>query len=73
MMEYLANEIRKLGYEPETDNVFNVFVRVPATKGHENIPITLLQGHHDMVAVKTKNSTHDFNKDPIETIVKDDG
>jgi dipeptidase D len=71
LMEYLAAEIKKLGYEPETDKVFNVFVRVPATKGKENIPITLLQGHHDMVAAKTKESTHDFAKDPIETVIKD--
>ncbi len=44
----------------------NVIVRKPASKGYEDAPVVMLEGHMDMVCVKTPESTHDFSHDPIE-------
>ncbi len=57
------------GFETERDEVENVLMRVPATKGHEDKPVLVLQGHMDMVCEKTPDSDHDFAKDPIKHVV----
>lgn len=59
-------------FEAVQDKAGNVCVRVPATKGHENARIVILQGHLDMVAEKNKTSNHDFDKDPIQVRVDGD-
>ena len=56
--------------EASVDNVGNVIMRVPATPGLEHLPSIALQGHMDMVCVKTEDSNHDFTKDPIEVIAE---
>jgi dipeptidase D len=67
----LKSELEKLGYQPYVDAANNVFVTKPAYAGYEKLPIVLLQGHSDMVGSKDPTSTHDFLKDPIQTIIKD--
>ncbi|MDU3153782.1 MAG: M20/M25/M40 family metallo-hydrolase, partial [Anaerococcus hydrogenalis] len=52
--------------------VLNVYIKKEAKKGCEDYPEILLQGHMDMVAVKEKDSDHDFSKDPIELLVEGD-
>ena len=54
------------------DENFNVIIKKAGTKGYENAPHVMLQGHMDMVCDKNKNKVHDFTKDPIELKVKDD-
>ena len=51
-----------------TDKVGNVFIYTGGTKGKENDNPLCLQGHMDMVCVKTEDSAHDFLKDPIEIV-----
>lgn len=51
------------------DKANNVFVRIPATPGCENIPPVLLQAHTDMVCEKNEGVEHDFMKDGIELVV----
>ena len=41
----------------------------PAAPGFENVPGVVMQGPMDMVAEKAASSKHDFDNDPIETIV----
>ena len=41
----------------------------PATPGKENLPTVVLQSHMDMVCEKNNGTAHDFDHDPIETIV----
>ncbi len=53
------------------DEVNNVFVRKQASKGYENAPAVMLQGHTDMVCEKNADTVHDFEKDPIKLFVKD--
>jgi len=60
------------GYEVTQDEVNNIIMEVPATKGYEDRKKVILQGHMDMVCEKGKDSNHDFTKDPIELIVDGD-
>jgi dipeptidase D len=69
---YVVDFAAKHGFEAVRDGVGNVVVRVPATKGHEQAPITILQGHLDMVAEKNSDVAFDFDKDPIQVRVEGD-
>lgn len=55
--------------EVRTDAVGNVVMTKPATSGHENAPIVIMQSHMDMVCEKNSNTEHDFSKDPINTYI----
>ncbi|BBG29626.1 aminoacyl-histidine dipeptidase [Zymobacter palmae] len=57
------------GLETVKDAVGNLLVRKAATPGHEQAPGIVLQGHVDMVAQAAV--PHDFQRDPIETEVRD--
>ncbi|KAL0222972.1 hypothetical protein P9112_002362 [Eukaryota sp. TZLM1-RC] len=54
------------------DDVGNVLITKPATAGHEESPVTMLQAHVDMVAVNDENTPIDFSKDPIQTSIQGD-
>lgn len=71
MEKFLVDWAKRHNIEVHTDAVGNVMMRVPATPGHENAPVIVLQGHQDMVAEKGAGSNHDFMNDPITTIVED--
>lgn len=53
------------------DKVGNVIVKKPGTEGYENSTPIILQGHLDMVAVKTPESSHNFKTDPLELFIED--
>ena len=50
----------------------NVVIYKEASAGYEDAPITILQGHCDMVAEKTPDSNHDFTKDGLKLKVEGD-
>lgn len=60
-----------LGLETIVDHIGNVIIRKPATPGFEDRMGIILQAHLDMVPQKNEGTTHDFEKDPISTIVED--
>ncbi len=68
---YLFATAKKLGLEAQQDAVGNVVARKAASKGRESVPGVCLQGHMDMVCEKNKDTVHDFLKDPIELVRKD--
>ncbi len=70
--EFVLNYAKRLGLETVTDKVGNVIVRKPAVKGREKAPTTALQGHLDMVCEKNEGTPHDFLKDPIRMVRRDD-
>lgn len=72
MMEFLVGWAEKHNIPVRTDEVGNVVMTKPATKGHEDAPTVILQGHQDMVAEKNSDKQHDFLTDPITTIVDGD-
>lgn len=70
--DYLLNFGKKLGLESIQDEAFNIIIKKPASKGYENAPKVIIQGHMDMVCEKNNDTIHDFKKDPIKLVIKDD-
>ncbi len=71
LANFLRQAATELGCEAQTDAVGNVVIRKPATPGKENVRTVIIQGHLDMVPEKNNDKTHDFLKDPIELVRKD--
>lgn len=63
--QYVISVAEELGLEYHQDVVGNVMVICPATEGREGDPITIIQGHLDMVCEKADGHEHDFTRDPI--------
>jgi len=63
---YIEDFAKERGLFVIRDKNNNVFIRKEATKGYENAPAYLLQGHTDMVCAKVSDSKHDFESDPLE-------
>ena len=70
--DYLISVGESLGFETIQDNVLNVIIKKPGTKGYENSPTVVLQGHMDMVCEKRDDSSHDFSKDAIRLSLQED-
>jgi dipeptidase D len=70
--DYLINFGRNLGLECIQDGALNVIIKKPASKGYENAPTVIIQGHMDMVCEKNGDKVHDFTKDPIQLVVEGD-
>lgn len=60
----------KLRYIQDERN--NVIIYKDAYAGYEEAPVTILQGHLDMVAEKTADSSHDFASDGLALFVDGD-
>ena len=71
--KFLENYGKSLGLETMTDAIGNVLIRKPASAGYENHPGVILQAHMDMVPQKNSDKVFDFEKDPIEAYVEDNG
>lgn len=69
IIQFMKEFGENLGLETIVDKVGNVIIRKPATPGMENRVGVVLQGHLDMVPQKNSDKVHDFEKDPIETII----
>ncbi|MBN1037569.1 aminoacyl-histidine dipeptidase [Clostridium botulinum] len=70
--DYLLNFGKNLGLEAIQDDALNIIIKKPASPGYEKSPIVIIQGHMDMVCEKNNEKVHDFTKDPIELVTKDD-
>ncbi len=68
--EWLINFAKENNIEHKVDEIGNVAMFRPAAPGLENAKGIILQAHMDMVCEKNKDSNHDFDNDPIETIVE---
>ncbi|WP_055437457.1 aminoacyl-histidine dipeptidase [Lacinutrix algicola] len=62
----------KLGLETIEDEVGNVIIKKPATKGMEDRVTTVMQSHLDMVHQKNGDTTFDFDTQGIEMYVDGD-
>lgn len=69
VQQFLLDWAREKGVEAFQDEAGNVIMRKPASPGMENRKCVTLQGHMDMVPQKTKESTHNFETDPIQTYI----
>ena len=70
--DYLLNFGKSLGFESIQDKALNVIIKKPGTKGYENAPTVIIQGHMDMVCEKNNGVEHDFEKDPLKLRIVDD-
>ncbi|HCS11619.1 MAG TPA: aminoacyl-histidine dipeptidase [Clostridiales bacterium] len=69
--DYLYDLAISKGWEAIQDEHLNIIIKKPASKGYENAPAVMLQGHMDMVCEKNEGVEHDFEKDPIKLRIKD--
>ena len=69
--QYVLDTAAKLGLRAKADKFGNVVVQKPASPGREHVRSVALQGHLDMVCEKNKDKVHDFLKDPIQLVRKD--
>lgn len=70
--DYLVEFGKKNNLTTIQDEALNVIIKKEGTKGYENAPAVVLQGHMDMVCEKEPNVDHDFSKDPIKLRVNGD-
>lgn len=70
--DYLVSFAKKHNLEVIQDEALNVIIKKGATKGYENAPVIILQGHMDMVCEKNNGTEHNFEKDPIKLRVEGD-
>ena len=66
---FLVEYGKSLGLETLQDEIGNVLIRKPASKGLEDHPGVILQGHMDMVPQKNGDVVFDFGKDPVHAYV----
>ena len=66
---YIMDFGKKHNLETIKDKTGNVIIRKPATRGMENRQGVIFQTHLDMVPQKNNDKKHDFEKDPIETVI----
>ena len=69
---YLVDFAKKHQLEYVQDAVKNVIIIKEATAGYENEEPVILQGHMDMVAVKTAECTKDMTKEGLDLRVEGD-
>ena len=70
--QYVRATAEGHGLTVREDRAGNVLIEVPASAGCAGAPITVLQGHLDMVGEKNADCPHDFDQDPLRLVVDDD-
>jgi len=61
---------KERNFSTQSDTIGNLVITVPWTAGRENDEIIVLQAHMDMVCVKDPESSHNFDTDAIEIVMK---
>lgn len=70
--DFVVALARSLDLPVKQDAVGNVVVTKRGTRGLEDAPVMVLQGHLDMVCEKNEGHPHDFLKDPIDVTLDGD-
>ena len=65
---FILSEATRCGHKTAVDEVGNVIVYVPASKGYESHETVIIQNHMDMVTDATPDRKINFNTDPIVTL-----
>lgn len=72
IIEYLKEFGKSHGLATKVDEIGNVLISKPATKGYEDRDTIILQSHMDMVCDKLVDVDFNFLTDPIQTYVDGD-
>lgn len=70
--KYLEDFAQKRGLWCYRDELHNVVIKKGGSKGTEDLPPVMLQGHTDMVCEKRREVKHDFAREGI-SLVEEDG
>ena len=66
---FIVDWAKGKGFYAERDEVGNVLIRKPASKGMENRKPVVLQAHLDMVPQANEGTQHNFETDPIQPYI----
>lgn len=69
--QYLIDFAKQHKLDYQKDDVGNVLITHPGSKGYESAPTVVLQAHTDMVCEKNSDVDFDFNTDPIRVKIED--
>ncbi len=72
VIQFMKDFGTQLGLETFEDDIRNVIIRKPATKGMENRKAIVLQSHLDMVHQKNNDTIFDFDKEGINMTIDGD-
>ena len=72
VIEFMVAFGKKLGLETTVDNVGNVLIKKPASKGMENRKTVVMQSHLDMVHQKNNDTSFNFDAQGIEMLIDGD-
>lgn len=72
IVAYMVSFGKKLGLETIVDDVQNVIIKKPATKGMENRKTIVLQSHLDMVHQKNNDTDFNFDTEGIKMEIRED-
>ena len=72
VIQFVKNFGQNLGLETFEDEIRNVIIRKPATKGMKTRKTVVLQGHLDMVHQKNNDTVFDFETQGIDMYVDGD-
>ncbi len=71
LRDHLRQWADTLGLIHQVDGAGNLLIRKPASRGCEDRPGVVLQGHLDMVGQARPGVAHDFHRDPIRPVLQD--
>jgi dipeptidase D len=71
LREHLIEWAQARGITTGVDSVGNLILKKSASPGCEGQPGVILQGHLDMVCQANSGTQHDFERDPINAVVRD--
>ena len=71
LRDHLISWAQSRGIEAAVDAAGNLILKKPASPGCEAQPGVVLQGHLDMVCQANAGTPHDFERDPINAVVRD--
>jgi len=71
LKQHLIDWAQARGIAAIVDGAGNLILKKPASPGCEAMPGVILQGHLDMVCQANAGTVHDFEHDPIRTVVRD--
>lgn len=72
LIDHLTAWAQARGINAVVDGAGNLILNKPASPGCEGQPGVILQGHLDMVCQANAGTQHDFARDAIRTVVRDD-
>ena len=71
LADYVEDLLRQRGLSPLRDGWNNIMADLPPSPGRETAPLTVIQGHLDMVCAIKPNSGYDPKTSPVVPVVVD--